>query len=351
MLKLFQKKILIMMTRYYIKFRTEMLGVLSVLLLTIVGCGGSDPAPDAVATFDFEATTNILGQAPLNVQFENSSTNAVSYAWDFGDGNSSTDESPLHVYSSGGIYTVTLTVKNADEREFTDVAELTLSSPLVGTWQLDSAAASTIDTLTVLGAFEVGVSRTGAPCPATGNDATTWDGWNGTGWTHIFTDEEPYGHSTFWSGFIFAGNYFGRTDFFENEFTFSVDGGYEVDLKGELRFPDFIVAVEDDFDEADNWVNADGVDINAWKSSSTYTYSVTESPIFTNQGALKLNGNGAFLGTYFAGVTGSGSHKVPQAEYNFTIAKVTNDQLVVFGYTADLLCASDLMVLKFKKVN
>ncbi len=43
------------------------------------------------------------------VQFENKSKNATAYAWDFGDGTTSTKESPgEHIYSKAGEYTVTL---------------------------------------------------------------------------------------------------------------------------------------------------------------------------------------------------------------------------------------------------
>lgn len=48
----------------------------------------------------------------LEYTFTNSSTGAVSYEWDFGDGNTSTEESPTHVYSVHDIYTVKLTAKN-----------------------------------------------------------------------------------------------------------------------------------------------------------------------------------------------------------------------------------------------
>jgi bacillolysin len=42
------------------------------------------------------------------VQFTNQSTSALSYMWDFGDGNTSTLENPTHTYASVGSYTVTL---------------------------------------------------------------------------------------------------------------------------------------------------------------------------------------------------------------------------------------------------
>lgn len=45
---------------------------------------------------------------PLTVQFNNNSTNAVSYIWDFGDGTTSTLATPQHTYTVGGIYAVSL---------------------------------------------------------------------------------------------------------------------------------------------------------------------------------------------------------------------------------------------------
>ena len=48
----------------------------------------------------------------LEYTFTNSSTGAVSYDWDFGDGNTSTEESPTHVYMEADTYTVSLTATN-----------------------------------------------------------------------------------------------------------------------------------------------------------------------------------------------------------------------------------------------
>ena len=56
--------------------------------------------------FSFEAEE-------LTVQFNNQSTgNGIGYTWDFGDGNTSTEETPEHEYSASGLYTVCLTAKN-----------------------------------------------------------------------------------------------------------------------------------------------------------------------------------------------------------------------------------------------
>jgi hypothetical protein len=46
--------------------------------------------------------------AGLTVTFDNQSTGADGYAWDFGDGSGSNAVSPVHTYANSGIYTVTL---------------------------------------------------------------------------------------------------------------------------------------------------------------------------------------------------------------------------------------------------
>ena len=92
-------------------------GVYSVAL-TVTGPGGSDtqvrtnyivagvPAP--VAAFD---GTPVSGIAPLNVLFTDASAGSISsWAWDFGDGGTSTLQNPSHTYSSAGLFSVALTV-------------------------------------------------------------------------------------------------------------------------------------------------------------------------------------------------------------------------------------------------
>ena len=46
--------------------------------------------------------------APAEVRFNNNSEKSETYVWDFGDGNTSTKESPSHTYSTSGNYLVIL---------------------------------------------------------------------------------------------------------------------------------------------------------------------------------------------------------------------------------------------------
>lgn len=58
---------------------------------------------DPLAAFEVTATGNTY-------DFENTSTNATEYSWDFGDNTTSTEENPSHTYTQSGTYSVTLTV-------------------------------------------------------------------------------------------------------------------------------------------------------------------------------------------------------------------------------------------------
>ena len=51
--------------------------------------------------------------AILPVQFTDQSQNVTGWIWDFGDGTNSTEQNPVHVYSTAGNYTVKLVVSNA----------------------------------------------------------------------------------------------------------------------------------------------------------------------------------------------------------------------------------------------
>ncbi|MFZ5568882.1 MAG: PKD domain-containing protein [Thermodesulfobacteriota bacterium] len=62
---------------------------------------------------DFSANKTI-GGAPATIQFTDLSSggNATEWLWDFGDGQTSTEQNPAHVYEQEGEYTVSLTAAN-----------------------------------------------------------------------------------------------------------------------------------------------------------------------------------------------------------------------------------------------
>ncbi len=69
------------------------------------------PMPTAI--FD---TALLFGCVPYTVQFNDLSIagTPLSYFWDFGDGNTSTQASPIHTYTQVGVYTVTLIVATSN---------------------------------------------------------------------------------------------------------------------------------------------------------------------------------------------------------------------------------------------
>jgi hypothetical protein len=56
---------------------------------------------------DFDYSTNVQ-----TVEFDNFTQNANAYVWNFGDGNTSTEENPTHTYAQPGTYIVELTADN-----------------------------------------------------------------------------------------------------------------------------------------------------------------------------------------------------------------------------------------------
>jgi gliding motility-associated-like protein len=64
-----------------------------------------------IADFYFEP---VIPEPNMPIQFFNTSVNAVSYFWGFGDGTNSVDLSPSHLFKRTGTYEVCLTATSAD---------------------------------------------------------------------------------------------------------------------------------------------------------------------------------------------------------------------------------------------
>lgn len=62
---------------------------------------------------NFTSADTIKCEPPLTVNFQDQSTNAVSWQWNFGDGSTSTLQNPSHTYNNYGNYPITLLVTNS----------------------------------------------------------------------------------------------------------------------------------------------------------------------------------------------------------------------------------------------
>lgn len=76
------------------------------------GCVLVSPVLTITNTDSLPATAFDYGTVGAAVNFSNTTPNGVSYAWDFGDGNTSTDENPTNLYATNDQFVVSLTVTN-----------------------------------------------------------------------------------------------------------------------------------------------------------------------------------------------------------------------------------------------
>jgi PKD repeat protein len=110
-------------------------GIFTVEINTVGTCDNAtgsftlaSTAPLPVSNFNVNTTTVVIGNPFI---FTNNSTNAVSYTWLFGDGNSTTTTSPTYTYANTGNYSVQLIAVSAcgDSSTYSTNVQV-LSSPL-----------------------------------------------------------------------------------------------------------------------------------------------------------------------------------------------------------------------------
>ncbi|MCB9040097.1 MAG: PKD domain-containing protein [Lewinellaceae bacterium] len=96
-------------------------------------------SPGPLAAFTFTANG-------LMASFDNTSTNADSYSWDFGDGNGSAVFEPTHTFPGPGTYNVTLSAGNSacgDTASFSTQIQIALAQPPQAAFQPTPASGCT----------------------------------------------------------------------------------------------------------------------------------------------------------------------------------------------------------------
>jgi PKD repeat protein len=131
--------------------------------LLLLSCYASAQTP--VASFTVSA---VQGCAPANIQFTSTSTNAASYSWVFGNGNSSSLANPGNIYATPGNYTVTLTVTSASGQSATSSTQINVVAPPVAAFTASSTIACQ----------DYGVIQ--FQNNSTGYDSCVWDFGDGT---------------------------------------------------------------------------------------------------------------------------------------------------------------------------
>jgi PKD repeat protein len=101
--------------------------LITLLAIPLAGCAGN---LSPIASFSYTPAAPSTDDAVL---FSDSSSDSdgsiITWAWDFGDGNSSGDQSPTHTFAAAGTYVVTLTVTDDDGASDTESANVTVASP------------------------------------------------------------------------------------------------------------------------------------------------------------------------------------------------------------------------------
>jgi PKD repeat protein len=110
------------------KFASQIVFLFLIIIL-VNGCKDDGfPVPPASTVPLFSYSVDNDGFAPATVSFTNESiipeaSGAPIYSWKFGDGTSSTDENPIHLYTLPGLFDVKLTVKTTISIEIVELTQ------------------------------------------------------------------------------------------------------------------------------------------------------------------------------------------------------------------------------------
>ena len=279
------------------KLNFLLMAIMTLGLLSITSCGDDDVVttdPDKpIASYQFVISTSNF----LEVAFTNFSQNADSYSWNFGDGTSSTEKDPVHVFPSGGDYTVELTATGAGGTA-TNSKTITIVDPN------EALKLLTGDNTKTWKLFREGT------CMSLGPDASNPAGW--------------------WPGLQNDGK---RPCLFSQTFTFGLDGSFVYDDMGMFwgeNDPWNGTALHETCFEptAANMVNKDGADLSAWGSG---THSFTYDP---SSGEVTLNGMGAWMGlVHTVGLPDLYSNvPTPSRTFNVSITQNEGYDLMTLNY-------------------
>jgi PKD repeat protein len=153
--------------------------------------------------------------AALLCTFDSSSSSdpdgtIASYAWDFGDGSTSTQASPHHLYAAAGSYDVTLTVKDKSGASTSitktiNVSDQSSGSSVAFVGSAVAAANSKSPTVTVPAAAAAGQRLV---LVLSDNDATKTvsDPTGVTGWTRLASNTAKTMGTTVWTKVAAAGD-------------------------------------------------------------------------------------------------------------------------------------------------
>ena len=190
-----------------------------------------------------------------NVQFNNTSGSADSYVWDFGDGQTSTEESPSYTYANDGFYTVTLTATNAFGSSDATANVIISANSTFSANVIDGGDAKTWKLNPFAGALGVGPTKGSGEWFATSADDVN-----------------------------------DRSCTFDDTYTFATDGSFNYETNGDL-WAEAYMGVTDAACINESDLSADAA---AW-GSGMHSFSVMEGA-GADPSFLSVMGTGAFIG-------------------------------------------------------
>ncbi len=173
----------------------------AVLTVTDAGGGSASATPltitvsGAPAALSASSKANVTsGLAPLSVAFTGSASGGVApytYSWNFGDGTTSTTQSPDHTFATAGTYSVVLTVKDSTGAQ---AVAPTLS---ISVTSAVGALAATASASVTSGTAPLAVTFTGSATGGTAPYTYSWNFGDGTTSTlqspsHTYTGAGTY---------------------------------------------------------------------------------------------------------------------------------------------------------------
>jgi gliding motility-associated-like protein len=137
-----------------------------------------------IASFYTQPALPAKLSVPVDITFFNQSANADNYLWDFGDGQTSTEFSPVHHYTTDGTYKVTLTAfretacsVSITKGEYVLLANGGLFIPNTFTPNGDGVNDEFVISLTNLNNFRIQIyNRYGQPLFQSQSTFVNWDG-------------------------------------------------------------------------------------------------------------------------------------------------------------------------------
>lgn len=225
-------------------------------LLVLTTCEKEDPIEAPTA----DIFRSIVGK---QVAFTALTLHAEQWQWDFGDGQTSTERNPVHIYEEGGVYTITLVASNSE-----------------GT--ADASTQVSLD----LSPFEMLTGGSAAP------NGKTWRISAGHSDMDVISladpdltviQEVPQGA---------LGLFLGLGEEYEDEFTFKSDGSYIHDNKNGGSFCSLVYATVAQLDIVNVTAESQGFGFAsaAYTPETGATFTYTEEKDFTQTVVSQADG-------------------------------------------------------------